>query len=167
MTALSRTIKLGAVGIAAGAMLAATPGGAAAAGAPTTTTTERTHVDFGTFVEDSPPCTSEPVEWTGGYDTVLTTVSGPTTFVRSLNYSQQLTGVGLTSGSSYVLNAHYHDIVRTGTQGVTVFVEPLIYAQVSKDGRPNYVVREIITLVIDPSGNVVVNSDVNSGGCVG
>jgi hypothetical protein len=160
---ISRIVRLAVVGAAAGAVLVATPGGAAA----TTTSIERYHEDFGTFVEQATPCTGEPVQWTGGYDIVISTVLGSNTQVRSLQYVQQLNGVGLTSGSSYVLNATYHELGRVGSVGAMIYVFPLVYVEVSKDGQLNYVVHELTQQIIDPSGRVVVESGNAAITCVG
>ena len=150
----SRGIRIAAAGATIGAALAAAPGPALAAA---TTTTTHTHADFGTFVEEQTHCTNEPVRWTGGYDLVVTSVAGPTSTVRSLQYTQQLTGVGLTSGAPYVLNAVYHETVRTGTAGATVRVMPEVYVQISEGGLPNYLFHGVTVQVVDANGVVVVD----------
>jgi hypothetical protein len=167
MNATSRTTRLLAVGAVAGAalLLPAQPASAA-----TTTTTEHTTVDFGTFVEQSTPCTDEPVQWSGGYDLVITTVMGSTSSTRTLQYTQLLTGVGLTSGAPYLLTAQYHETVRSGDLGATIFVMPEVYVEISKGGSLNYIAREISVQVIDPNGVVVVDPEDDSHGaitCVG
>jgi hypothetical protein len=167
MTTTSRTIRLAAVGLAAGAVLAGTAQSAAAA---TTTTTEHTSVDFGTFVQTETPCVDEAVQWSGGYETVITTVTGDQTTVRSLQYTQQLTGVGLTSGASYVLNANYHETVRGGTAGADVYIMPEVYVQISKDGSPNYLAHFLSAQIVNANGVVVVQAGDETHGlimCVG
>ena len=121
------------------------------------TSIERYHIDFGTQVELEPHCTDEAISWTGGYDVVITTTtttSGKT--LRSLNYVQDLTGLGLESGDAYRLNAHYHSLANEGGNGAAVYVFPQSYVQVSRNGAPNYVAHFVEIRVFSATGELVV-----------
>jgi len=150
-----RTARL-AICVAVAATAAPQPAWAAAE-----TTVERFHVDFGIFVEQQPHCVHEPIEWTGGYDLVVTTTYTPAGATRSLNYTQAMTGVGVISGSAFRLSAHYHELVRAGAGAATVSVTPLSYVQISANGS-NYVFKSVRRQIVTPTGVTVVDSELDA-----
>jgi hypothetical protein len=127
---------------------------------------ERYHFDFGTQVAED-PCTGEAVVWTGGYDVVIATTETRAGVVRSLNYSMQLNGTGLESGEDYVLNAHYHQIVREGILGPDVFVMPDTTAQVSTGEGSNYQAHTVQVYVVASNGEPIIDMERSFVRCLG
>jgi hypothetical protein len=142
--------------LAAAALIVATIGlspHAAAAAEGAETSVERYEFQWDPFVEQSPPCTAEGILWSGGYQTTITTTRTPGgATIRSLNYQQTMTGVGVLSGSSYQLHAHYHEQVRRGSDGADVLVFPLTYVQTSSDGGSNYLAHSVRVAVVNAQG---------------
>ena len=151
--------------LAAGGILCLGPPATAAS----SVTVERYHVDL-PQLEVSPHCTAESIDWTGGYDIVITTATAPNGTTRSLNYVQKMDGVGLTTGQSYALTARYHEVSRTSVSGAEVYHFGSTYVQRSRGGSPDYLAQTSGTQVIGPTGIVI--GDLEDGGngfikCVG
>ena len=103
-------------------------------------------------------CTNELVHYQGFYETRIVTTYSPTGGVtRVLWYHQRLEGVGLETGTTYSLEAHYQDVLRATVDGSGNYVltDPISYIEVSRGPAGDYRATGIQHITLNASGEVV------------
>jgi hypothetical protein len=123
---------------------------------------EKIHVDLGTLLEAAPPCASEPILWTGGYDmTVSVKKASKGTTVRLVPYASDMTGTGTKSGRQYKMRTAYFDVSATRDEGSTFTFMPQSYSRTG--GGASY--RSSSVSVTIDSENDSLQVQTSNAGC--
>ncbi|MEO7663829.1 MAG: hypothetical protein ABIV26_01795 [Candidatus Limnocylindrales bacterium] len=144
-----------------------TLGAAPAAAAGATTTVERYTVALGFVAEPHHDCITEYVRWQGGYELLIVTVHDPAGgTTRTLHYRQRMSGVGLSTGTRYVVIADYSETVRTSDTS-NVYTFPISYHELSYGGSANYLSTAILHFTTNALGEPVSTVELSRVSCVG
>lgn len=125
---------------------------------PAEAATEKFHIDLGTLVEETPPCGTEPIRWTGSYDMTVSVKKGAKGAIRLVTYVQNMRGTGTKTGGQYKLKSAYVDVSANGNDGSSLAFFPQSYARTGPgpDYRSNGVSvtidTENHTMQVDASG---------------
>jgi hypothetical protein len=115
-------------------------------------------------------CTNEPVHYQGFYETrIVTTYSPAGVVTRVLWYHQRLEGVGLDTGTTYSLQAHYQEAVTTtiDSSGIRVVTFPISYIEVSRGPAGDYRSTGLMHVTTNATGDQVVSVELGRATCVG
>jgi hypothetical protein len=103
-------------------------------------------------------CTGEWVDLTLTMYWINTGTNGPNRSGSVWNFKWKGTGIGLTTGTTYINNEHDNSVFTTSKNGQLVLSGQHKFVYISVGEAPNWTIQWNYQLVINANGEVVVDS---------